>query len=104
MLASHCAEWALTGRLVMGVFQTLSDGNIGQFGAPGTGVPADATVPSAIEPASVSSAAATAAALSTRGEMQRLHSIPLSCRTVATILAPSREERVVARRIVSSVR
>ena len=27
----------------MGVFQTLSAGNIGQLGAPGNGVPADAT-------------------------------------------------------------
>ncbi len=43
MLASHCALIGLTGRFVMGVFQTLSAGNIGQLGAPGTGVPAEAT-------------------------------------------------------------
>src|SRR5271170_4902703 len=43
MLASHAALWESTGSPVMGVFQTLSAGNIGQLGAPGTGVPADAT-------------------------------------------------------------
>ena len=34
--ASHAAQCGSTGRLVIGVFQTLSAGNIGQFGAPGT--------------------------------------------------------------------
>ena len=43
MLASHCALCGSTGRFAMGVFQTLSAGNMGQLGAPGTGVPADAT-------------------------------------------------------------
>ena len=43
MAASHCALCGSTGRLAMGVFQTLSAGNIGQLGAPGNGVPADAT-------------------------------------------------------------
>ena len=42
MLASQAALCGLTGRLATGVFQTLSAGNIGQLGAPGTGVPADA--------------------------------------------------------------
>ena len=42
MLASHAALCGLTGRFAMGVFQTLSAGNMGQSGAPGTGVPADA--------------------------------------------------------------
>ena len=40
MLESHAALWGSTGRPEMSVFQTLSEGNIGQFGAPGTGVPA----------------------------------------------------------------
>ena len=44
MLASHAALCGSTGRLAIGVFQTLSAGNIGQLGAPGTGVPADADV------------------------------------------------------------
>ena len=41
MLASHSALWGSTGKPAMGVFQTLSAGNTGQLGAPGTGVPAD---------------------------------------------------------------
>jgi hypothetical protein len=44
MLAIHSVESALTGRFVIRVFQTFVDGNMGQFGAPGTGVPADETV------------------------------------------------------------
>jgi hypothetical protein len=44
MLASHAALLGLTGRPEMSVFQTLSAGNMGQLGAPGTGVPADAVV------------------------------------------------------------
>jgi hypothetical protein len=43
MLANHAAEWESTGRFVIGVFHTLSAGNMGQFGAPGSGVPAEAT-------------------------------------------------------------
>src|SRR5580693_9324543 len=42
MLDSQAALWASTGRPEMSVFHTLSAGNIGQAGAPGTGVPADA--------------------------------------------------------------
>ena len=38
MLASHAALCLLTGSLAMLVFHTLSAGNIGHFGAPGTGV------------------------------------------------------------------
>src|ERR1700677_4206332 len=44
MLAIQAALWGFRGRLAMGVFQTLSAGNMGQFGAPGTGVPAEAVV------------------------------------------------------------
>ena len=43
MLAIQAALFGSTGRFAMGVFQTLSAGNIGQLGAPGTGVPAEAT-------------------------------------------------------------
>src|SRR5580700_2695116 len=39
MLRIQAALWALTGNWEMSVFQTLSAGNIGQFGAPGTTVP-----------------------------------------------------------------
>ena len=42
MLASHVALCGLTGRFAMGVFQTLSAGKMGQLGAPGKGVPAEA--------------------------------------------------------------
>jgi hypothetical protein len=42
MLASQAALYGSTGSPEMLVFQTLSAGNIGQFGAPGTGVPAAA--------------------------------------------------------------
>ena len=42
MLANQAALCGFTGRLAMGVFQTLSAGNMGQFGAPGSGVPAEA--------------------------------------------------------------
>ena len=42
MLASHCGLWTSTGSDEMSVFQMLSDGNTGQFAAPGTGVPARA--------------------------------------------------------------
>ena len=44
MLASHWALWTSTGRAEMSVFQMLSAGNMGQFAAPGTGVPASAGV------------------------------------------------------------
>ena len=44
MLASQAALCGLTGSPATGVFQTLSAGNMGQLGAPGTGVPADAVV------------------------------------------------------------
>ena len=44
MLAIQAALCGFTGRLAIGVFQTLSAGNMGQFGAPGTGVPAEAVV------------------------------------------------------------
>src|ERR1700734_3652793 len=44
MLASQAPLCGFTGRLAMGVFHTLSAGNIGQFGAPGNGVPAEAGV------------------------------------------------------------
>src|ERR1700722_12136541 len=44
MLASQAARCGLTGNPARGVFQTLSAGNIGQPGAPGTGEPADAVV------------------------------------------------------------
>ena len=40
MLASHAALWESTGSFEMFVFQTLLLGNVGQFGAPGTVVPA----------------------------------------------------------------
>src|SRR5215831_2417767 len=40
MLRSQAALWAFTGNWEMSVFQTLLAGNIGQFGAPGTVVPA----------------------------------------------------------------
>ena len=43
MLANQAALFGLTGNSAIGVFQTLSAGNIGQLGAPGTGVPAEAT-------------------------------------------------------------
>ena len=43
MAASHCELCGSTGRFATGVFQTLSAGKIGQLGAPGDGVPADAT-------------------------------------------------------------
>src|ERR1700722_4694669 len=42
MLAIHSALWGSTGSWEMFVFHTLSAGNIGQLGAPGSGVPADA--------------------------------------------------------------
>jgi hypothetical protein len=42
MLAIHAALWGSTGSWEMLVFHTLSAGNIGQLGAPGNGVPADA--------------------------------------------------------------
>jgi hypothetical protein len=42
MLDIQAALSGLTGKSAMGVFQTLSAGNIAQLGAPGTGVPADA--------------------------------------------------------------
>src|SRR5580693_7578691 len=42
MLASHVALCGFTGRFAIGVFQTLSDGKMGQLGAPGKGVPAEA--------------------------------------------------------------
>jgi hypothetical protein len=58
MLDIQAALFALTGKPATGVFQTLSAGNMGQAGAPGTGVPADAVVdemptvrPSPITPA-----------------------------------------------------
>jgi hypothetical protein len=44
MLAIQAALSGLTGNPATGVFHTLSAGNMGQFGAPGTGVPADAVV------------------------------------------------------------
>ena len=44
MLASHAALLGSTGKSAMAVFHTLSAGNIGQLGAPGTGVPAEAVV------------------------------------------------------------
>ena len=43
ILASHCVLCGFTGKFAIGVFQTLSAGNMGQLAAPGTGVPADAT-------------------------------------------------------------
>jgi hypothetical protein len=42
MLDIQAALFGLTGKPATGVFQTLSAGNMGQLGAPGTGVPADA--------------------------------------------------------------
>ncbi len=42
MAANHCALCGSTGRFAIGVFQTLSAGNTGQLGAPGTGVLANA--------------------------------------------------------------
>ena len=45
MLRSHAALCLSTGSLEMFVFHTLFAGNIGQFGAPGTVVPAAAGVP-----------------------------------------------------------
>ncbi|HEY5384546.1 MAG TPA: hypothetical protein VIJ56_04865 [Acidimicrobiales bacterium] len=42
MLDNQAALLELTGNPAMGVFHTLSVGNTGQLGAPGTGVPADA--------------------------------------------------------------
>jgi hypothetical protein len=42
MLAIHSALWGSTGSWEMFVFHTLSAGNIGQLGAPGSGVPAAA--------------------------------------------------------------
>ena len=41
MLASRSRACGSTGRFAMGGLQTLSAGNMGQLGAPGTGVPAD---------------------------------------------------------------
>ena len=65
MLASHAALWESTGRPEMSVFQTLSEGNISQLGAPGTGVPA-AAGPTAtrLSPVPVTAASITAAAAS----------------------------------------
>ena len=64
MLASHSALWGSTGRSAMGVFQTLSAGNIGQLGAPGRGVPAEATPgpPAAVRPSHSMAVAANATA------------------------------------------
>ena len=83
MLASHCALCGSTGRSAMGVFQTLSAGNMGQSGAPGTGVPAEATPGEAAptprfraRPMSVAAASAAA--------------IPLRCRFTGI---PSRARR-----------
>ena len=42
MLAIQAALCGSTGRAEMLVFHTLSEGNIGQSGAPGSGVPAQA--------------------------------------------------------------
>ncbi len=62
MLANHWALCESTGRFAMGVFQTLSAGNTGQLGAPGTGVPADATpgAPQSIRPSPMTPAATNA--------------------------------------------
>src|SRR5580658_868733 len=51
MLAIHVVLWALTGSEEMGVFQTLSAGNIGQPGAPGTVVAAPAALAMAMNDA-----------------------------------------------------
>jgi hypothetical protein len=78
MLASHCAECVLTGRLAMLVFQMLSAGNVGQPAAPGSGVPADALVALEIDAALMSEQASSA--------------VPESVRTTPaelTILSPS---------------
>ena len=48
MLANHVLLWALTGSEAMAVFQTLSAGNIGQPGAPGTVVAAPASLATAM--------------------------------------------------------
>ena len=65
MLASHAALCESTGRLEMSVFQTLSAGYTGQFGAPGTGVPAAAgtAVATGVSAAQVSATANAAAIL-----------------------------------------
>ena len=57
----------------MGVFQTLSAGNMGQLGAPGTGVPADAT-PGDATPAPMLRPRPTTAAATNEA------AIPLGCR------------------------
>jgi hypothetical protein len=53
MLAIHAAPCGSTGKAEMLVFHTLSAGNIGQFGAPGRGDPADAACGSTTEAAKV---------------------------------------------------
>ena len=83
MLASHAVLCELTGRFAMGVFQTLSAGNIGQLGAPGTGVPGDAT-PGAtpiVRPSEITAAATNAAAALL---LRRLTGVP----PVSTVLHP----------------
>src|ERR1039458_4549566 len=71
MLASHAALCGLTGKFAMGVFQTLSVGKMGQLGAPGTGVLADATfaVPIAVRPIHGSAVAMHATASFLHGVM-----------------------------------
>ena len=81
MLASHSALWGSTGRSAMGVFQTLSAGKMGQLGAPGSGVPAEATAgpPTAVRPSHSMAVATNATA---HLIIRRLTGIPFPGSTV----------------------
>ena len=84
MLANQAALWAFTGRLEMSVFQTLSPGNMGHPGAPGTGVPACAV------PAGPTRDRAALTVVSTATAITRAHR---ACPTSTTLLPPYRRFR-----------
>jgi len=75
MLESHAALWESTGRPEMSVFQTLSEGYIGQLGAPGRGVPAAAGLAAATvaSPQPTATTAVMASAVATRD----VHPLPV---------------------------
>jgi hypothetical protein len=95
MLASQAALCLFTGSLEMLVFQMLSAGNMGQWGAPGTGVVSAGTGPELVltdrascRPAAGAAAHPATAAVATRvsamGRIRPLLSHPLGEVTVAS--------------------
>src|SRR5271165_4518820 len=83
MLASQAALCLLTGSLEMLVFQTLSAGNIGQFGAPGTEVASTGVLLAAAAPHPATDTAANMAAATLRA-LGWLTKCPVSMCTVAS--------------------